>query len=315
MIFFLLRECITPEPKNQSPGLTIFLPVPIIVRQLINTENRRRHDTFFGAALGPDAAGRGHPAVRHGPHRAGAEHPFHSGAAGGHGDGVHRRRHGGPHRRRGHRRHRHRQLEHLAAPRHPCGTVHRVFDPNRPVPRGRPPAGRPGRAAAVHALQPHPGSGRCGFRRRHQPLPARVAGGGHLAPGQFQRLLRHLVGGPSLHDGHGNVHSHAPRHRRRPDAQPDQRAGLCAGRGVQLLPHQPHPADPALRPERHSLGCRPRSPGCGAWHSVFHDHRRSSGAGRPAAAGRPALHPKARQLAHHLRLPAQSLAGGYTAGR
>ena len=33
------------------------------------------------------------------------------------------------------------------------GTVHRVFDPNRPVPRGRPPAGRPGRAAAVHALQ------------------------------------------------------------------------------------------------------------------------------------------------------------------
>ena len=66
MIFFLLRECITPEPKNQSPGLTIFLPVPIIVRQLINTENRRRHDTFFGAALGPDAAGRGHPAVRHG---------------------------------------------------------------------------------------------------------------------------------------------------------------------------------------------------------------------------------------------------------
>lgn len=162
--------------KNQSPGLTIFLPVPIIVRQLINTENRRRHDTFFGAALGPDAAGRGHPAVRYGPHRAGAEHPFHSGAVGGHGDGVHRRRHGGPHRRRGHRRHRHRQLEHLAAPRHPCGTVHRVFDPNRPVPRGRPPAGRPGRAAAVHALQPHPGSGRCGFRRRHQPLPARVAG-------------------------------------------------------------------------------------------------------------------------------------------
>ena len=41
-----------------------------------------------------------------------------------------------PHRRRGHRRHRHRQLEHLAAPRHPCGTVHCVFDPNRPVPRG-----------------------------------------------------------------------------------------------------------------------------------------------------------------------------------
>ena len=30
---------------------------------------------------------------------------------------------------------------------------------------------------------------------------------------------------------------------------------------------------------------------------------------------RPALHPKARQLAHHLRLSAQSLAGGYTAGR
>ena len=41
----------------------------------------------------------------------------------------------------------------------------------------------------------------------------------------------------------------------------------------------------------------------------------SAGAGRPAAAGRPALHPKARQLAHHFRLPAQSLAGGYTAGR
>lgn len=52
-----------------------------------------------------------------------------------------------------------------------------------------------------------------------------------------------------------------------------------------------------------------------AWHSAFHDHRRSAGAGRPAAAGRPALHPKARQLAHHLRLSAQSLAGGYTAGR
>ena len=205
MIFFLLRECITPEPKNQSSGLTIFLPVPIIVRPLINTENRRRHDTFFGAALGPDAAGRGHPAVRHGPHRAGAEHPFHSGAAGGHGDGVHRRRYGGPHRRRGHRRHRHRQLEHLAAPRHPCGTVHRVFHPDRPVPRGRPPAGRPGRAAAVHALQPHPGSGRCGFRCRHQPLPARVAGGGHLAPSRCQRLLCHLVGGPPLHHGHGDV--------------------------------------------------------------------------------------------------------------
>ena len=46
------------------------------------------YDTFFGAALGPDAAGREHPAVRHGPHRAGAEHSFHSGAAGGHGDGV-----------------------------------------------------------------------------------------------------------------------------------------------------------------------------------------------------------------------------------
>ena len=76
-----------------------------------------------------------------------------------------------------------------------------------------------------------------------------------------------------------------------------------------------NPADPALRPERHSLGCRPRSPGCGAWHSAFHGHRRSAGAGRPAAAGRPALHPKARQLAHHLRLPAQPLAGGYTAGR
>ena len=60
-------------------------------------------------------------------------------------------------------------------------------------------------AAAVHALQPHPGSGRCGFRRRHQPFPARVAGGGHLASGQFQRLLRHLVGGPPLHDGHGDV--------------------------------------------------------------------------------------------------------------
>ena len=45
MIFFLLRECITPEPKNQSPGLTIFLLVPIIVGQFINTENRRRHDT------------------------------------------------------------------------------------------------------------------------------------------------------------------------------------------------------------------------------------------------------------------------------
>ena len=205
MIFFLLRECITPEPKNQSPGLTIFLPVPIIVRQLINTENRRLHDTFFGAALGPDAAGRGHPAVRHSPHRAGAEHPFHSGAAGGHGDGVHRRRYGGPHRRRGHRRHRHRQLEHLAAPWHPCRTVHRVFDPNRPVPRGRPPAGRPGRAAAVHAFQPDAGPRRCGFRCRHQPLPARVAGGGHLAPSRCQRLLRHLVGGPPLHHGDGDV--------------------------------------------------------------------------------------------------------------
>ena len=62
-----------------------------------------------------------------------------------------------------------------------------------------------------------------------------MAGGGHLAPGQFQRLLRHLVGGPPLHDGHGNVHSHAPCHRRRPDAQPDQLAGLCAGRGIQLI--------------------------------------------------------------------------------
>ena len=65
------------------------------------------------------------------------------------------------------------------------------------------------------------------------------------------------VGGPPLHDGHGDVRSHAPRHRRRPDAQPHQRAGLRAGCGVQLLPHQSHPADPALRPERHSLGCRP----------------------------------------------------------
>ena len=144
MIFFLLRECITPEPKNQSPGLTIFLPVPIIVRQLINTENRRRHDTFFGAALGPDAAGRGRPAVRHGPHRAGAEHPFHSGAACGHGDGVHRRRHGGPHRRRGHRRHRHRQLEHLAAPRHPCGLYTAFSIQIAQHLGGRPPAGCPG---------------------------------------------------------------------------------------------------------------------------------------------------------------------------
>ena len=138
MIFFLLRECITPEPKNQSPGLTIFLPVPIIVGQLINTENRRRHDTFFGAALGPDAAGRGHPAVRHGPHRAGAEHPFHSGAAGGHGDGVHRRRHGGPHRRRGHRRHRHRQLASAASCPGGWGRTSR----SKPMPAPTSPSGR-----------------------------------------------------------------------------------------------------------------------------------------------------------------------------
>ena len=37
------------------------------------------------------------------------------------------------------------------------------------------------------------------------PLPARVAGGGHLAPSRCQRLLRHLVGGPPLHHGDGDV--------------------------------------------------------------------------------------------------------------
>ena len=181
MIFFLLRECITPGPKNQSPGhksCNPLLPMPepspfktvlpvqtppfvtcgdciprpgdVIMRNQFHhgscwfdkfqpltynrkaiqlQRNRRRHDTFFGADLRPDAAGRRHSAVRYCPHRPDPEHPLHSAAAGGHSDGVHRRRDGGPHRRRGHRRHRHRQLEHMAAPRHPRRAVHSIFHP------------------------------------------------------------------------------------------------------------------------------------------------------------------------------------------
>ena len=70
-----------------------------------------------------------------------------------------------------------------------------------------------------------------------------------------------------------------------------QRAGLRAGCGLQLLPHQPHPAAGAVRPERHRLGRRPRRAGRSAGHGPLHRRGRSAGAGRPAAAGRPALHP------------------------
>ena len=179
----------------------------------------------------------------------------------------------------------------MAAPWHPRGAVHSIFHPDRPVPRGRPPAGRPGRAAAGHAFQPDAGPRRCGLRRRHQPLSARVAGGRRLPSGQRQRLLCHLVSGSPLHHGDGDVYCHAPGHRRRPDPRPHQRAGLRAGCGLQLLPHQPHPAAGAVRPERHRLGRRPRCAGRSAGHGPLHRRGRSAGAGRPAAAGRPALHP------------------------
>ena len=60
---------------------------------------------------------------------------------------------------------------------------------------------------------------------------------------------------------------------------------------LRALPHQPHPAAGAVRPERHRLGRRPRRAGRSAGHGPFHRRGRSAGAGRPAAAGRPALHP------------------------
>ena len=169
--------------------------------------------------------------------------------------------------------------------------------------------------STVYDLQPcrRPCSSR--LWHRHQPVSARMAGGRPVPAGGCIGLFCHLVCFPALFDGHGHLFLHAAFLRRRPDAGPDQRIDLRAGCDLQLLPHQPHPADTALRPERHSLGCRPRSPGCGAWHSAFHDHRRSAGAGRPAAAGRPPLHPEARLLEDHPRLSAQPLAGGCPAGR
>ncbi len=92
---------------------------------------------------------------------------------------------------------------------------------------------------------------------------------------------------PSPHHRHGHVHGHAPRHRRCPDPQPDQRSGLRAGRGVQFLSHQPHSGADPLRPLRHGLGCRAGSSGRGAGHRPFHHHRRCADTGHPAAAGRP----------------------------
>ena len=189
----------------------------------------------------------------------------------------------------------------MAAARHPCGAVHSLFHPDRPIPRRGPPAGRPRRAAPIHALQPAAGPWGGSLRHRHQPLSARLAGGGCLTSSQCVRLFRHLVGGSPLHHGHGDVHGHAPRHRRRADPRPHQRAGLYAGRPVQLFPDQPHPHPPPLRLPLHGLGvpgwgCRaqrwapPFPPwwvGCWRWRSYYCGKARSA-SGSPARGRSPA---------------------------
>ena len=99
--------------------------------------------------------------------------------------------------------------------------------------------------------------------------------------------------------------------------RPHQRAGLRAGRRVQLFPHQPHPDAAPLRHPRHRLGCRAGRSGCGAGHRPG---QLWSAACWPSAilllSGGAPLHPEARLVENHPRLPARNLwRGGRAAGR
>ena len=140
------------------------------------------------------------------------EHPVHSAADRGHGHGVHRRCHGGPYRSFGHRIHRHRQLQHLAAARHAGRAVYVFFHSGGTVSGCRPAGGCPGRAAAVHAVQPVRRSGSSRFRHRHQPVSARLAGGRPGPAGGCLGLFCHLGGFPALCHGHGHLLFHAAFH-------------------------------------------------------------------------------------------------------
>lgn len=73
----------------------------------------------------------------------------------------------------------------------------------------RPPAGRPWRSAAVHAVQSGGGSCRSGLWRGHQPVSARVAGRRHGTAGKRFGLFCHLVGFPALYHGYGHLCRHA----------------------------------------------------------------------------------------------------------
>ena len=192
----------------------------------------------------------------------------------------------------------------MAAARHAGGAVHGVFHSGGAVSGRRPPAGRPGRFAAVHAVQFSGGSCRCRLRRGHQPVSARVAGRRHGTAGQCLGVFCHLVGFPALHHGHGHLCRHAALHRRCPDPRPDQRVHLRAGHHLQLFPHQPHPGNDGVRSKPHGLGSGLGRAGRGAGHSPCQRRGRHAGAGRSAAAGRPAVHPQARLVAHYPRLPA-----------
>ncbi len=180
---------------------------------------------------------------------------------------------------------------------------------------GRPAGRRPRCAASVYDLQPCNGPCSSSLWHRHQPFPARVAGGRPVPAGGCIGLFCHLVRFPALFDGHGHLFLHAAFLRRRPDAGPDQRIDLRAGCGVQLLPHQPYPADDGAGPHHDRVGSRLGRAGRGAGYRLCHCHQRHADAGTAAASRWPAVHPQARLLADHQSLPAEPLEGGHTAGR
>ena len=172
---------------------------------------------------------------------------YHHGRGVQHRHGVHRYRHGGQPRRPGVGRNRPGRKLHVAHRRHLHGPLRWFHRTDCPVHWRRPQCRGAQRAASVTrgAGRVQRRSGRSWRRlERASPLLARRRA---RRGGRCGQLLPHFLTGPASCPSHAPVRGSAAMCRRHAHTQRAQHAHVPPRRGVQLLPHLPHPTHGVVR--------------------------------------------------------------------